>query len=80
MLWLVGLWILSLLLIFYMIWKREGIIHAILNLVSIVCFYFTFSNPFRSSVSNGNINLPVLFIAFISVATSFVLWLRYKRR
>jgi hypothetical protein len=80
MLWIVPLGtILTLLYFFFAVRKREGMTQAILNLISMVSFYFAFFNPLNSAL-NDTIFLPALFIGIFTLAISFILWLRAKRR
>jgi hypothetical protein len=49
-LWIVPLGtILALLYFFFAVWKREGMTQAILNLISMVSFYFAFFYPLNSA-------------------------------
>jgi hypothetical protein len=80
MLWIVPLGtILTLLYFFFAVRKREGMTQAILNLISMVSFYFAFFNPLNSTL-NDTIFLPALFIGIFFVAISFFLWFRVKRK
>jgi hypothetical protein len=74
-----GVFVLMLLYQFVMMWKREGMAQAILNLMGLVSFYFAFFNPLNNTV-NDTIFLPALFIGFFSFAIAFILWLRVKKR
>lgn len=77
MLWL-ALGILALLFSFVMSWKREGIAQAILNLISMVSFFFAFFDPFNDTI-NDTIFLPALVIGIVSVAISFILKPKIRR-
>jgi hypothetical protein len=78
MLW-IALGILSLLFSFVMSWKREGITQAILNLISLVSFYFAFFDPFNNTIRD-TIFFPAFIFGFVSVFITIILWRRTKPR
>lgn len=78
MLW-IALGIFSLLFSFVMIWKREGITQAILNLISLISFYIAFFDPFNNTI-HDTIFFPALIIGIVLVTMSFILWRRKKPR
>jgi vacuolar-type H+-ATPase subunit I/STV1 len=78
--WLaVAVGMLGLLFSFYMTWKREGIIQAILNLICFTGFMFTVINPFTNTF-HSTLFIPALSIAIISSIVSFRLWLRAEKQ
>ncbi|SEB69894.1 hypothetical protein SAMN05443246_1608 [Paenibacillus sp. GP183] len=80
MLWLaLVVFVLLLLFTFVRLWKREGMAQAMLNLISMVSFYFAFFNPLNNTV-NETIFLPALFMGILSVTVSFIFWQRDKKR
>lgn len=71
MLW-IAMGVLGLLLSFVISWKREGITLAILNLISLLSFFFAFIDPFNNTL-RSTIFIPALVIGFTSIAISIIM-------